>query len=36
VVWHAPVLAILAAQVLIGLACLAFATWSNGRKPAFY
>lgn len=35
VIWHAPVLAILAAQTLIGLACLAFATWSNGRKPAF-
>jgi len=36
VVWHAPVLAILAAQLLIGFVCLAIATWSNGRKPAFY
>ena len=36
VVWHAQVLAILAAQLLIGFVCLAIATWSNGRKPAFY
>ena len=36
VVWHAPVLGILAAQVLVGIVCLAIATWSNGRKPAFY
>lgn len=36
VIWHGPVLAILATQVLIGLACLGFALWSNGRKPAFY
>lgn len=36
VIWPAPALAILGAQALIGFACLAFALWSNGRKPAFY
>ncbi len=36
VIWHAPVLGILAAQALVALACLVFALWSNGRKPAFY
>ncbi|MCB1568807.1 MAG: hypothetical protein KDI69_08360, partial [Xanthomonadales bacterium] len=36
VIWHAPVLGILAAQGLVALACLVFALWSNGRKSAFY
>lgn len=36
IVWSAPALAILAAQVLIGVLALGFTAWWNGRKPAFY
>ncbi len=36
IVWSAPALAILAAQVLVGLLALGFTAWWNGRKPAFY
>lgn len=34
--WSAPALAILAAQLGLALLALAWAVWSNGRKPAFY
>ncbi len=36
IVWGRPILAILIAQVVLSLSCLAFAAWWNGRKPAFY
>ena len=36
IVFGAPILAILAAQLGVSAACLAFAVWWNGRKPAFY
>jgi len=36
ITWSGPVLAILSAQLVLSLSCLAFAAWWNGRKPAFY
>lgn len=36
IVWSAPAIAILLAQVLGSVALLAFAGWRQARKPAFY
>ncbi|MBI2397798.1 MAG: hypothetical protein HYV17_08365 [Xanthomonadales bacterium] len=36
IVWSGDAVLILSAQLLLGLALLAFTAWWNGRKPAFY
>ncbi|MCX7562996.1 hypothetical protein OS176_05465 [Xanthomonadaceae bacterium XH05] len=36
IVWSAPAVGILVAEIVIGLSALAVTAWWNGRRPAFY